>query len=227
MWLDFENDGSNAVALTKPKDEEKFETLVEKGNRSDTSGSDLVIDKVGDWTVLSDTQAKIDRFASQAGGAKLADDEVFNDAMAELPDDTLVKVFAKGKSILGLVREFHGIGPAQAQPAEMADYVAAGLAAEGEGLRLVVASKTPEQLEGTSFASTFADRVPGDALPFATFSGEGQLAQLRSEPTYRHGLRQLKLMPGIHLGSLLDVFKDETALYVRPQAADSRVHPGR
>ena len=35
VWLDFEGRGTNVVAVTKPKDEEKFRAAVQKGNASD------------------------------------------------------------------------------------------------------------------------------------------------------------------------------------------------
>ena len=65
VWLDFKNQGENVVGITKPQDEEKFRAAVQKGNASDLSGDDLIVGEHEDWLLLSDSQAKIDRFKQQ------------------------------------------------------------------------------------------------------------------------------------------------------------------
>ena len=83
VWLDFKNQGENVVGITKPKDEEKFRAAVQKGNASDPSGDDLIVGEHEDWLLLSDSQAKIDRFKQQVPtGDSLADDATYEDALA-------------------------------------------------------------------------------------------------------------------------------------------------
>ena len=221
VWLDLAKGGSNAVALTKPKDDAKFKALIEKGNESDDSSSDLVVDEVDGWTVISDSQAKIDRFESQSGsGEKLADDAKFKEAMGELPDDALATVYAKGQSFAGVLAGLEGIGGAKSRSQELPEFVAAGLAAEDDGLRLVGTTKPAESTsaQAEAFASSFVDEVPADAIVFLTFKGSAQLEQLETEPAYRQALQELQKQLGLDLVPLLGLLKDEVAIYVRPQA---------
>ena len=90
--LDF-GQGTNIVALLQPADDAKFAAMVKKGNAKDPT-SPLVYEKVGDWTVVSDTQVKIDLFKQQSKGAKLADDSTFTDSMAQLSSEALASFLA-------------------------------------------------------------------------------------------------------------------------------------
>jgi Protein of unknown function (DUF3352) len=222
VWLDFENDGSNIVALTKPKDEARFEFLVDKANAE--SGAELTFAKVEDWYVLADSQAKIDRFTAMSNsGEKLADDELFNDALAELPDEALVHVYVRGQSIVEALKDFDLPGsPLPLGADQQPEFLSAALAAEGSGLRLVGsarAAKAPES-QPEPFESKLLEVVPADAVAFLTFKGgeayEQQLGELEKNEAYRMGVRELERMLGLRLESLLPLFENEVALYVRP-----------
>ena len=145
VWLDFKNQGENVVGITKPKDEEKFRAAVQKGNASDPSGDDLIVGEHEDWLLLSDSQAKIDRFKQQVPtGDSLADDATYEDALAELPDDSLVSVFARGRELLQVIEDaalLPGGSLFQLQAGQRPEFIAAALAAQDEGLRLVSASR--------------------------------------------------------------------------------------
>jgi uncharacterized protein DUF3352 len=226
VWLDFESGGENVVALTKPKDEAAFRRMVEKGNREDPDDQ-LVLGEVEGWTVLAYSQAKIDRFRAAAGqGAKLSDDGAFTDAMAELPDDALVKAYAKGENLTRALqqafREFQGTGTGPSRLplpfAQRPEFLALALAAEGDGLRLAGATRaeTESKTKATVFSSTLIEDVPGDAIAFLTFRGNDAFAtQARSSPTYRRSLRRFQQELGVPLDKLLELFDGEVALYVR------------
>jgi hypothetical protein len=220
VWLDFENEGSNIVGVTKPKDETRFELLIDKANAE--SGSELTFGKVGDWYVLADSQAKIDRFTAMSkSGEKLADDDLFNDALAELPDEALVHVYVQGQGLVDALKSFGGmeLGPFGAEKPE---FLSAALAAEGSGLRLVGVGRAAEapKDQPEPFESKLLDVVPADAVAFLAFKGgdayQQQLDELEKNEAYRMGVREFERMLGMPLSSLLKVFKDEVALYVRP-----------
>jgi Protein of unknown function (DUF3352) len=227
VWLDFASGGQNVVGLTQPKDEAAFRRLVEKGNREDPDNA-LVLGEVEGWTVLADSQAKIDRFrAAAAKGAELADDETFTDAIGELPEDALVKAYAKGENLTTLfqraLQEFQGTGtdthdlgvPAEGSP----EFISAALAAEGDGLRLAGATRAESEpkTKATVFKSTLIGEVPGDAIAFLTFRGNDAFAkQARSSPTYKRSLGELQKMLGLPVDKLFELFAGEVALYVRP-----------
>jgi hypothetical protein len=221
VWLDFENSGSNIVALTKPKDEDAFRRMLEKGN---SSGPDeLICEQTDDWFVCADSQEKIDRFQAMPGEEKLADDELFNDALAELPDEALVHVYVRGQSIVEALKDFDFPGsPLPLGADQQPEFLSAALAAEGSGFRLVGsgrAAKAPES-QPEPFESKLLDVVPADAVAFLAFKGgdeyEQQLDELEKNEAYRMGVREFERMLGMPLSSLLKVFKDEVALYVRP-----------
>jgi Protein of unknown function (DUF3352) len=221
VWLDFAYGGTNVVGLTKPKDEDAFQRMVEKGNS--TGPDDLICEKTDDWFVCADSQEKIDRFKAMPGDEKLADDELFNDALAELPDEALVHVYVRGQSIVDTLKDLDLPGsPLPLGAEQQPEFLSAALAAEGSGLRLVGsgrAAKAPES-KPEPFESTFLDVVPDDAVAFLTFKGgdeyQQQLDELEKNDAYRMGVREFERMLGMPLSSLLKVFKDEVALYVRP-----------
>jgi Protein of unknown function (DUF3352) len=221
VWLDFENDGSNVVFLTKPKDEDAFQRLLEKGNSS--GSDDLFCEEADGWRVCASEQENIDRFQAIPGDEKLADDELYHDALAELPDDSLVHVYARGESIMEALQDFAVPGsPLPLSADQRPEYLSAALAAEDGGLRLVGTGRAAQEPQGQPepFESTLLDVVPADAVAFLTFKGgeeyRQQLQKLEKNDTYRMGVREFEQMLGIPLSSLLELFDNEVGLYVRP-----------
>jgi hypothetical protein len=221
VWLDFENEGSNFVALTKPKDKDAFQSLIEKGNSS--GGDQVVCEETDSWFVCSETQALIDRFQALPGGEKLADEELYNDALAELPDESLAHVYVRGESIVEALQDFAVPGsPLPLSADQRPEYLSAALAAEGDGFRLVGTGRAAQETTGQTepFESTLLDVVPADAVAFLTFKGgdayQAQLEELEKNEAYRMGVREFERMLGIPLSSLLELFENEVGLYVRP-----------
>ena len=221
VWLDVENEFSNVVALTQPKDEDAFEKMIAKGNQS--GPDDLVCEELDGWQVCADDRAKIARFRQQSSGDKLADDEVFDDALAELPDEALVHVYVRGQSIIDALEDADVPGSAMPFSTEQGiDFLSIGLKAEGSGLRLVGsgrASAEPQQ-PTEPFESKLLEVVPADSVAFLTFKGgdqyQRQLEELEKNDAYRMGVREFERMLGIPLSSLLELFENEVGLYVRP-----------
>jgi hypothetical protein len=225
VWLDFKNQGENVVGITKPKDEEKFRAAVQKGNASEPSGDDLIVGEYEDWLLLSDSQAKIDRFKQQVPtGGSLADDATYEDALAELPDDSLVTVFARGRALLQVFEDtapLPGGSLFQLQAGQRPEFIAAAFAAEDEGMRLVAASRTEVEAaaQAETFESQLLDDAPGDAVAFLAFRGgdalNKQLQQLQGEAMAQGALKEFERMSGLKFDALTGLFKNEVALYVR------------
>jgi Protein of unknown function (DUF3352) len=225
VWLDFENDGSNVVGLTQPKDDDAFRRMIKKGNETDSSPDKLLYEEVDGWFVLSDEQAKIDRFKREMAGDKLADYPSYKDALGELPEASLVSVYAKGQSITEALQkafqEYDGTGqsPFPLTTSQRLDFVTAALTAEDDGVRLTGAARAAEEPKTQTqvYSSRLIEDVPADAIAFLTFRGEDSFArQAQSSPTYRRALKQFRRAYGVELDKLLAAFKGETALYVRP-----------
>ena len=221
VWLDFENEGANVVGLTQPEDDEAFEKMIAKENES--SVNDLVCEELDDWQVCAYDKATIARFRQQSSEDKLADDETFNDALEKLPDEALVHLYVRGESIIDALEDADLPGSAMPFSTEQGiDFLSLGLKSEGDGLRLVGASRAsaePQQ-QAEPFESTLVDVVPDDAVAFLTFKGgdeyERQLEELKKNETYRMGVQEFERMLGIPLSSLLELFENEVGLYVRP-----------
>ena len=221
VWLDFENEGENLVLLTKPEDEDAFEKMIAKGNES--GPDDLVCEALDAWQVCAFTQANIARFRQQSSEDKLADDETFNDALAELPDEALVHVYVRGQSIIDALEDFDVPGSSMPFSTEQGiDFLSLGLKAEGSGLRLVGAGRAsaePQQ-QVEPFESKLLEAVPADAVAFLAFKGgdqyQRQLDELEKNDAYRMGVHEFERMLGIPLSSLLELFENEVGLYVRP-----------
>lgn len=223
VWLDFKSQGENVVAVTKPKDKEKFKAAVQKANANQQDK--LIVGELDDWLVLSDSQAKIDRFKQQVPkGDSLADDATYKDAVAELPDDSLVAVFARGRDLLQVVEDT-ALLPAgslfQLQAGQRPEFVAAAFAAQDEGMRFVTASRTEDQSAGQveTFQSKLLADVPGDAVAFLAFRGgdalNRQLQQLEGEAMAQDALKEFERMFGLRIDAITGLFKNEVALYVR------------
>jgi hypothetical protein len=229
VWLDFENDGENFVALMQPKDEAKFKQLVAKANASESDPSDKVIyEKFRGWHVLASKQATIDRFkqASESEASSLADDKAFKQSMDRLGEDSILRAYVNGKFLMDLIRRYGG---AQVQPyidkVGTLDWIAARFGATTEGLGLdAIVHGTPGKLfKGAPGSGTFEPKllgtVPKDALLYLTFHGtKGMFDGLQknsffNSPQYREFAKPLK-----DLGRLLE---GENAIYVRPGSARS------
>jgi hypothetical protein len=224
VWMDFANGGSNVVGITKPKEADAFRRMIEKGNKEESDK--LLYDEVDGWFVLSDEQAKLDRFEQEMDGAKLADDGTYKDALAELPEDSLVSVYAKGeritKALEDAFREYQGGGgtsPFQLTTGQRLEIITAALAAEGDGVRLAGAARAAEEpkIAPKVYSSKLIEDVPGDAIAFLTFRGDNSFArQAESSPNYRRALREFQELYGLRLDKLLTIFRGEVAFYVRP-----------
>jgi hypothetical protein len=216
-WLDFENAGGNFVMLAQPKDEAKFEQVLEK---SDEPAFHAEIDG---WQVVAQSQAMLDRFRreSRADGS-LAEKRAFVDAMDAYPDETLFRAFVDGKPIMDLVRRY-------AQPNERTmitkfgslDWIASDLHVTSEGVRFDanLHGTAGPALKGVTptrpFGPSLTKEVPANALLFVTFHGaKGMLTGLKNNPIF-NDTPELRRYSDV-LQGIESLLQGENALYVRP-----------
>ena len=134
VFLDFEDDGDNFVALTKPRDKAKLEKLLAE------SDDPTVTREVDGWTVIAEKEATIDRFA--ADGDKLENAEWFQDAQGRVEEGALVTLFANGAPITDELNKQSGIAGCEAPKQQgTLRYAAATLLAEDDGVRFKLASE--------------------------------------------------------------------------------------
>ena len=209
------------VVLTKPDDADKYKELVKKLNASDTSGKPAVYREVNGWYALSDSQAKIDATLKPQAEDALSDNGTFKEALGKLPDDALAKAYVNGPELARVIGEAARESDSSFDPSAVGldklDFISASLSAENDGLRVHGAA----QGAGTSafgrgdYSSKLLGGVPGDALAFFTFDGGGTVAQLQKLQS-RPEVQRLERELGVSFAELLDLFRNEVGLYVRP-----------
>jgi Protein of unknown function (DUF3352) len=224
-WLDFADNGRNLVAVTQPKDDSKLDAIVKKNN-ADSSNQKLYTEKVGDWTAISDSQAKLDRLKSAQNGAKLADDSSFKDAVADLPDEALVKVYVNGGAVRQAVQQ--GIAPTVGQSGLFGSaipslgWLSASASAASNGIGFQAGAKSSSS-KAKSYKSELVDRLPAGALADLSFNNvSSSLRRVLNQAGLRAQAAQIEQVLGISENDLLKLLSNEGALAVYPSAPGER-----
>jgi hypothetical protein len=224
VWLDFNKNGEDFVALFQPKDEAKFKAFVDKANKSESDPSSrAVYEKFRGWYVIASDHATIDRFEQQSTSqaTSLADDKSFAESMDRLGHDSVVRAYVNGKFLMKLARQKGG---AKIQPyidkVGKLDWIALrmGATSEGVGLDTIVHGTPGSLFKGSSKTAAFSPKlvgsVPADALVYLSFHGsKGMFNGLEqnpalSTPEFRQFAQPLK-----QIGRILE---GENAIYLRP-----------
>jgi hypothetical protein len=227
VWLDFERDGENVVALTQPRDVAAFERAIAKGNANDPT-NEVVYEQVEGWEVLSDEQAKIDAFkaALAAGGPALADDPEFEQAMAEHSSDAIVKAYVSGAKAMAKLRaSVPANQKSEIEKLGTLEWFVTAVSTSSEGVRLeaTVRGAAGELLRssaggGGGFELSLPKDIPGDVLAYIGFHGTaGSLSGLETNPALASP--ELKPVRSI-LRQVESLLMGENALYVRPSEGD-------
>jgi hypothetical protein len=224
-WLDFADGGKNVVALTQPKDDARLLVLVAKQNKSEPKNK-LYIEKVGDWSAVAQSQAILDRLKSAQNGSKLADDSSFKDAVADLPDQALVKVYVNGAAVRQAVKQ--GLAPSVRQSGFLGSVIpnlgwlsaSATAASNGVGFQAGVKSSG---LKTKTYKTALVDRLPAGALVDLSFNNlSSTLRQVLNQSGLRAQAAQVEQALGISENDLLKLLSNEGALAVYPGARGER-----
>jgi hypothetical protein len=210
------------VGLTKPEDPDKTVALVAKLDEGE-GGEPTVTRIVGDWVVISESQAAIDAALKTGSGGSLADDQRFTSAMEKVPDDALSRFYADPAEAL---EAYGSADPDAAQAfkmlgADRLDFVGGWVKAEGDGAALAFSAGgegAPLLTAGEPYSSALLERVPADAIAFISFQGRGatkQLEDFKGNPLYATGLRRFEREFGVGLEELLSLGDGEVAFYAR------------
>lgn len=211
VWLDLNGNGQNFVMLIQPKDEAKFKELVAKASDKP------VYDKFRSWYVVAEKQGTIDRFEQQSNAAAttLGDDKAFTQSMDRLGNDSVLRAYVNGKSLMRLARRSGG---AQLKPyidkVGTLDWIAlrAGATSEGIGFDTIVHG-TPGPLfkqsaKSAAFSTKLLASVPADALVYLSFHGSKGMFNSFTGKQFGQFAQPLQ-----QIGRILE---GENAIYVRP-----------
>jgi Protein of unknown function (DUF3352) len=209
------------VGLTNPEDKDRLLALVRKLNEG--TDEPVVTRVVGDWVAISDRKESIDAALKEQGRQTLADDDTFNSALEELPDDALSRIYVDPAGAIECV------GPGKERNAlsllglDALDFAGAWVKANEDAAELAVTARGEgaDRLFGTGepYSSELLDKVPDDAFAFLSFQGDGlrrQLEAIRGNPLFAKGLRELESEYGIELDEFLPLLDGEVAFYARP-----------
>jgi hypothetical protein len=194
------------VVLTRPDDEDAFDRLLE--------GAEAVRGEVQGWQVVAQTEADLERYREELDASTLEGSEDFEEAMDDLPDEALARIYVNGAGLAGAPVE------AFALPLDTAGgSLGAVLVAEDDGVRLegrAVAGGEAELPEYEPFESELVEEVPAGAVAFLAFDDLGRALSQYAEVLGAAGAAgQLPFDPE----QVSELLSGEVALYVRPGPA--------
>jgi hypothetical protein len=224
VWLDTADNGNDVVALTKPSTKGKLELLLQRARQKGQSKA--VTAQVGDWVVVADSQAKIDKFKHASSGDKLAGDKDFKDAYGKLDPKAAVRAWISGDFVqteLDRGLESSGAAPRLTHGVGELHAISGDVKAEDNGATLEldgVISPTPDP---ATFSPSLQNDVPGGALLYvATTHLDAPLQTIlrlvgESKPSFTAQLNQVESVLGISLeNDVYPLLKGEAALAVYP-----------
>ena len=181
VWLDFANGGDDVVGFTKPADRRTFERLIESGDEP------AVHRELDGWVVFSDRTALLDRFQDARTSGSLADEDRFEEATDELPEDSIVRAYVNGEEVQRAVDESlaqGGAPPSLTQKYGRLEALGAAVAAKGGGVLLKADVATESAPAAEPYTPELPSVVPSGALAYVSF---GKL-----EEGFRRALRVLE-----------------------------------
>ena len=223
-----------AVALTQPRDRKKFEELMRKGDEP------VAYEMLDDWAVVAENREELERFQQARGDDSLAESDAFEDAMDDLPEDALARVYVNGDALMEELRAhaashederalFEALLPGGTVPS-----FGAAARAEGEGVRFDAASKVKDADAPESYEADLPSELPAGALFYASFDDAAD--QLRdairragdANDEFDRQVAQAELALGVSLEEdVLPLLENEGALVAYPPPTAVSARPER
>jgi hypothetical protein len=224
VLLSFKDADHNYVFFTKPRDEAKFNKLLESGTGDDVQ----VHRKIDGWTVFADNEKALDNFAAaHAAGNSLSDEDAFKEAMKGLPDDSALRGYVAGKPIYDLIQKEAASDPDTQSFKSFSDsfgrlkYAAFSSAAEDDGVAVQAGYESTKRTNVGSYSAELDDTLPTGALLYVSFGDlQDYLNQVletanKESPEFRKQLGQFQKALGFDLRQdVLPLFSKEGAIAV-------------
>ena len=189
------SDEQEAVLLTQPDDEDKWRELVRKA--AEAGDEEYVLGEIEGWQAAAGDQAALD--AVRKGGGSLADNDAFQAALGEFPEERIAFGWAGGEALR------------EEAPQLKLEWFAGALEARDDGGAATVVTRVSEGDAGKTYESERLDDAPADSLAFLSFNADGIRSQAASIAPFAE-------MLGLPIGDLLAEIQGEAALWVRAGA---------
>jgi hypothetical protein len=221
VGLDLSGEGE-VVGLTQPDDAQKLKDLLATGDEP------MFSREIEGWTAFSDSEAVLDKFDAARKEATLADATDYQDAIGEISQDGLVRVYVNGSGIADAISKQQGTSAAQFDtffPNGKIPSFAVSVTAEDDGARIEGASTNVDEstFSTDNFKAEFPDEVPAGVLFYADGNNLEQAfsnardALAQQDPQFDQDLARLEAQIGVSLEEdVFPLFSGETAIYVRP-----------
>ena len=204
---------NDAVVLTQPDDRAKLDALLAQ---LEEDGDETLAREIEDWTAIAETEAALDAFERGAEAGTLADDDTFQEAMGELPEDALVKAYAAGDELERAVTDATGETTDSFTGGGRLVSLSLALEAIDEGAKVSGTTRLEGGTQLEPYEPALLDRVPDDALVVFAFRDLAQgLEQARSAEGVAPAIAQLEQALGVSVDDLTALFAGESVVYVR------------
>jgi hypothetical protein len=220
--LDFKDADHNYVFFTKPKDQAKFDHLLETGD------DPQVHREVDGWTVFADNAHALDNFEqAREAGDTLADVPEFQDAMAHEPDEAVLRGYVSGQRLYDLIEQEAARSPDArdlrrfSQSFGKLESVSFSSGAKDDGVAIQAAYKSKGLPTTGSFSPELDQTLPANALAYVAFGNLEDafdnvlLSGDESIPGIKTKITELEQALGFSLKSdLLPLFSKQGAIAV-------------
>jgi hypothetical protein len=204
--LAFARDNAAPVVLTRPTDRARLDALLERFEPHPATH-----DLEDGWVAIGEAPDELERFDVVGERGSLADDEAFEAATGDLPDDAAAVFFYRGREQGDRSpNPYGGVLPAEVRT------VAGAIEALDDGLRVVGTAQS--DVEPQTYEPELLGRIPDGVVAALSFQGsEELLGGLRGDDgalgPFLPGIEQAL---GVRLQDVLRLLDGEVALYVRP-----------
>jgi hypothetical protein len=198
------------IVLVQPESEERLDALLE------TVDEDLARADVDGHVALAEEQTHLAEYRTALARGTIEDDPRFVAGIEALPADSLGLVWVDLGAVtkaLGSELEVFGVS----EPLEVGlDWLSAALAADDDGLLVVLASRTPGGGD-THYEPELFERVPADSVVAVSFGGtQGVLDRIEGQVDVDGIAGALEKVTGVSLDGVLEALTGEGVLFVRP-----------
>ncbi len=186
------NTADDVVVATQPDDEAKLRALVDK--LAEQANTEYVIGEVDGWTVVAEQQSAIDALTS--GDGELADNDGYQAALDELPDERLAFGWVSKRAM-----------PSNFPKLEF-EWLAGAIEARDDGAAATFVERSTAEA-GANYTSRRIDEAPADALVFLSFDTKSLRGQTSA-------LAPLANLLGVRVDQLVADIEGEGAFWVLP-----------